>query len=267
MTFWDRFVFWVYLGMRDTLPAGRDGAARILNLACARGRLTPAALNDLSLLLSLACCPTDSPAWAAARQEAERRQLAARPHALWPALRRINPPPLTDLLEVGRPSESLLRTLIFRALIEGGEGEVLANLCQFLGRLYLADPAGQRPQAVRLIIQALPRYYHIPLGTVNFSCRLYASVLLSLRLDTDPLPSAFAPGPRPAWFTALHPDEQWFTCRCLDSLSEPDLMLLYLQCYARLTVGQIARVWQHANRTWTPDRIALELERCWDVIL
>jgi hypothetical protein len=36
MTFWDRFVLWLYLGMRDTLPVGRDAAARIFNQALAR---------------------------------------------------------------------------------------------------------------------------------------------------------------------------------------------------------------------------------------
>src|SRR5262249_42865514 len=148
-------------------------AGRILNQAFARGRLVSGALNDLSILLLLAGCPPGSPAWTAATQEARRRNLATRPHVVTQLLRTINPPPLTDFLEVGRPKEPLLRSLVFRALIEAPASEVLANLCRFLGRLALADLLSQRPRAVRLIIEALPAYYRLPLGVTDFPGHLY----------------------------------------------------------------------------------------------
>jgi hypothetical protein len=33
MTFWDRFVLWLYVTLADTLPVGRDALGRLLTLA------------------------------------------------------------------------------------------------------------------------------------------------------------------------------------------------------------------------------------------
>src|SRR5438067_1319343 len=57
MSFWDRFVLRVYLGLGGTLPAGRDAVGRLFDLALTRGDLNPAGLSDTSVLILLPPAP------------------------------------------------------------------------------------------------------------------------------------------------------------------------------------------------------------------
>jgi hypothetical protein len=263
MAFWDRFVLWLYASMAESLPVGRNALGRVLALAFLRGRLAPASLNDLSLLLILATSPGGAPLRTPAEREVAQRRLVRQARRVGQLLQAIRPPQVADLLEIGRP-QPLLRGLVGEALVAS---EFFANLCTFLGRLFLRDPAGERSQAVRFLVQAAALYYRIPQGTVDFTCRLYHHVLRNLRPGHEVLPSMIPSGPQPGWFTALDVDEQQFLDRCLTRLPEPDLVRLYLQFYARLTVAQITHVQQQADRRWTPDQVALRLEQCWQTVL
>jgi hypothetical protein len=258
MTFWDRFVLWLYVTMADTLPVGRDALGRLLALAFQRGRFSVASLNDLSLLLILAACPAEAPLRTAAEQEATRRSLVRHPRRLWQLLQAIQPPRVADLLEIGRP-QPLLRGLVAEVLLSS---RLLYNLCKFLGRIFLRDPGEERTRAARFIVQAGGLYYRTPQGTVDFSCRLYRHMLANMRPDDEALPSLVPPG-----FTARDADEQQYLERCLLWLPEPDLVRLYLQFYARLTVEQIACVLQQADAPWTPDQVVLRLEQAWQTVL
>ena len=140
MTFWDRFVLWVYLGMADWVPVPRATAGHIFEQALQRGRLQLASLNDLSVLLLLACAPPNSPVGAAAQADALRRDLPARSRGVSGILRAIARPQPNDLLEVGRAPVKRLRRLVFRVLCDPSASSVLTNLCQFLGWLTLTDP-------------------------------------------------------------------------------------------------------------------------------
>jgi hypothetical protein len=209
--------------------------------------------------LILAACPPAAPVRTAAEEEVNRRRLVRNPQRLWPLLQAIRPPQVADLLEIGRPPQPLLRALVAEVLLSS---PLLYNLCQFLGRMFLRDPAGEQTRAARFLVQATGLYYRTPQGTVDFPCRLYRHVLANLRSDDEALPSSIPPG-----FTAPDDDERQFLERCLLWLPEPDLERLYLQFYPRLTVGQIACVLQQADQTWTADQAVLRLEQAWQTVL
>src|SRR5205085_1535438 len=92
-------------------------------------------------------------------------------------------------------------------------------------------------------------------------------VLLQLRLNDKALPSALPASQRPPWLAALDHDEQHLLRCCLAWLSEPDVVLLYLQFYARLTAGQMAQALQPLFPKWTPDHVVGRLAPCWEVVL
>jgi hypothetical protein len=264
MTFWDRFVLWLYAGLAGTVPVGRDTAARLFGLAFQQGRLMPAFLNDLSLLLLLASGPAGSPLHTAADAEATGRGLLQQPQRLRQLLQALQPERLTDLLELGRSGQPLWRAALVQTL---PHCEVVSHLCDFLGRLFLVESDSRRSQADRLVLEALTRYYRSPPGTVAFSCRLYQHVLQELRPQQVVLPSVLPASPRPAWFSALDADEQILIQRCLSWLSEPDMTLLYLNVYARLDAKEVASVLNRQQRGWTADRVAGRLELCWQTVL
>jgi hypothetical protein len=263
MSFWNRFVVCLYRGFAGTVPVGRDAAARLITFAHQQGRLPPLSLNDLSLLLILAIGHAGAPLRNAVELEINRRQLVLRPKRLWALLQAIRPPQVADVLEVGR-SQPVLRALAGEVLLSS---DLLNNLATFLGHLFLRDPGGEYTPAGRFLVQTAGLYYHIPQGTMDFVCRLYRHVLPRVRLDDEALPSAFPPGPWPAWFAGLDVEEQQFLARCLALLPEPDLELLYLHFYGRLTVAQIACVQQQADPSWTADQVARRLEQSWMTVL
>jgi len=269
MVFWDRFVHFVYFGMADSVPLPRATAGRIFEEALRRGRLQVASLNDLSVMLLLACDSSNTFVTTAAQAEALRRTpLSVQPN-MWRLLQRFSTPSrLTDLLEVGRAPVPQLRVLALGTLIGGVAGEVLTNLCRFLGRLYLADPEDQLSRAVQLIHKALIAYYRLPLDTVDFLALLYRHVLADIKPKTQPLPGSWPTGGLPDWTVEdLDPDEFDFLDRCLRRLKPSGRVLLALQVYARLNVEQIAAVWQGVNQKWTADQVAKGLEQCWKAVL
>jgi hypothetical protein len=264
MTFWDRFVLRLCVGLADTVPVGRGVAAGLFALAFGQGRLMPAFLNDLSLLLLLAGSSGGSPVHTAAAGEGARRGLPRQPRRLWELLQAIRPDRLTDLLELGRSGQPVWRSVLAQALLRS---DVVSDLADFLGRLSLVEPDSRRNEAQRLVLQAAGLYYGIPQGTMTFPCRLYRHVLHELRQDQTALPSVLPPGPRPAWLTALDADEQMLIDRCLLWLSEPDVTLLYLHFYGRLDSEQMACVLNARKGTWTADQVARRLEQCWQTVL
>jgi hypothetical protein len=225
MTFGDRFVLWLYASMAETLPVGRDALDRLLDLAFQRGRLAPALLNDLSILLILAASPAGSPLRIAKEQEEQRRRLVRHPQRMLQLLQAIRPPHVAAFLDIGRP-QPLLRGVVAQGLLGT---ELFPNLCTFMGRMFLRNPEEERTRARQFLVQATGLYYGFSQGTMDYSCGLYRHVLPRLRPDDEALPAVFPAGPQPAWFTDLDADEQQFLGRCLTLLPEPALERLYLQ--------------------------------------
>jgi hypothetical protein len=170
------------------------------------------------------------------------------------------------LLELARPRGTGGRILL-GVLADVPESEVFRNLSEFLGRLFLRDPVDQQAQALRLLVRGTRLYLDIPAGTVDYLGRLYRHVLLNIRPAEEPLPAVLPGDPRPPWFSALEQAEQQFIEHALAWLSEPDVVLLYLQMYGRLTAAQIAAAFHEHGRLWTPDRVIRRLEQCWGVVL
>jgi hypothetical protein len=283
MTFRDRFILRLYYTFGDTLPVGRDVAGRLFALAMARGRFTPAQLNDLSLLLLLAILPNGSSWRSPIEQEVLRRDLHQQPWRVWQLLQTSVPPRLTEVLETARsqgPAVVLFRNLLAAILSGLDLAAIEINLSTFLGRLRLEDPNDRQPEARASLFWALRRHVTIPLGTVDFRCCLYLRVLNRVMQPGQPVPDT-QPGTSPPWFSQLEQSERELLGRCLEYLStarrngppssaaevEADLLLLYVQLYAQLTVEQIAGVLRYADANVTADQIALALERAWNAVL
>jgi hypothetical protein len=267
MNFWDRFVLCLYYGLSETLPVGRDVAASLFGEAFLRGRLMPAQLNDLSLLLLLGVCPAGSPIQPDAEQAAFGRGLHQQPGHAWALLSASRPTRLQELLELGRLPAPSFRVLVASVLAHPNLAEVYNNLCEGLGRLLLVDPVSQQQAAQAYLFRAIRRYVAMPLGTMEFTCLLYLDVLARIRPPGTPLPSALPAGVPPGWFAALASDEQGVIQRCLAHLTEAEWVFLAVQLYGRLTVEQIACVLRQSDATITADQVARELERAWLKVL
>ncbi len=267
MPFWDRFILWVYLGLADTLHAGRDAVRRLFDRAFGLGRLNLAGLNDLSILLLLAGGRPGTAVHSAAEQEADRRQLQGRPQHVWRLLDQVRPPRLTELLELGRP-RGLISGRILVGVLTDTPGHVLRNnLAEFLSRLFLEPPSAREAQAMQLTMRGVVRYYAIPPGTIEFLCFFYRHVFFALRMGDLVFPSAVPAGPSREWFATLPAEEQAFLQRCVLDLPQTDMLLLYLHFYARLTAEEIACVYENADPTWSPQRVVDRVESGWGVFL
>jgi hypothetical protein len=267
VAFWDRFVLALYFGLAQRLPAGRGAALRILD-AIARGRLSLSSLNDTSLVLLLALLPEGSPH----RREVVSRlgppRLTLAPPQLISVLRNVAPPRLAELVEIARPPGPQVRAAALNALMATNLG-LIEGLALYLCRLFLFDPShpALRNLVARLIVEATQRYVRIPLGTMDYLTWGYRVVRVRTRSPEMPLPSGFPPGPRPAWFMALSPEEQRFIDDCLHYLPEPAVDLLYLHFYALLNVEQIVGALHLVRPHGAADAVVRRLEESWGVIL
>lgn len=258
MNFWDRFVLRVYLGFVHTLPVGRDTAAGLFDFAYGRERLATDRLSDGSLLLLLAGAGRDAPVRAAALAEAVRRQLPRRPDDVRRWLATLRPARADDLLEINRPHEAHTAQLVANALTSPPGDDLWVGLMEFLGRLYRTQPVAQRTLATRLLLEAV-RLYHAKfprVGTVNFPPLLYRHVLGRLGVGARRLPNTQGE-PVPVV------DEQTFLDRCGIFFSDVQQVFLFLHCYARLDVEQLAEVLRYTDDSWTADLVSQELNRLW----
>jgi hypothetical protein len=139
-------------------------------------------------------------------------------------------------------------------------------LARFLDRLYLEPPGSLKDAAVRLIVQALGSFYRIPLGTIDFHCRLYRHVLQSLPSGDDAPPQELPPI-TPEWLSELDATERRLLETCLAELSWDERVAVYLCFDARLTVRQIRCVLRAETPTASDEQIVRTLESSWERIL
>jgi hypothetical protein len=216
MPFWDRFVLALYFGLAQHLPAGRDAALRILDRAIERERLSLFCLNDTSLLLLLALLPETSPHRATAAGLVVAHQPHLGPVQVLQRLRAARPARVVDLVEMSRSPGWQLRQLVLDALCAPDQLGLIENLCLYLGRYYLLDPARLelRGLASGLIAEGTRQYYAAPLGAADYEALLYRRVYCQTTSPAQPPPTAIPACP-PDWFVALDPEEQQFLRDCL----------------------------------------------------
>jgi hypothetical protein len=269
MPFWDRFVLALYFGLAQHLPLGRDAALRILERAIARRRLALAALSDTSLLLLLALFPATSPHRPAVEGLVTDRGLLQDPAHLIQRLQAVIRRRTTELTEIARAPAPAVRQVVITALVEPAQLGLIEELCLYLGRLHLLDPASPelRNIAAGLLPRATRRYLGIPPGTVDFVGWVYRVARAETRSPEEPLPSDFPPGPPPGWFQGLEPDEQRFIDPGLLHLPEEAVDLLCLHFYAGLTVEQIVGALRLLQRRGAADAVVCRLEESWLVLL
>jgi len=259
----------LHFGLATNLPPGRDAALRILDRALARNRLSLANLNNTSLLLLLALLPGTSAHRPAVAALVAARGLQQVPDEVVRLLQSVVPPRLDELVEISRPPGPHLRQLALSALYLPEPVGLLDDLCLYLGRLQLIDPARPpfRNLASGLIAEATSRYSRIPIGTVDYRAWLYRVVRLRTQPPANALPIALPPGPQSAWFGTLTAEEQQFLDTCWRDLPEPALDMLYLHFYARLSVEQISGALQLRQPDRALDAIVRRLEESWDLVL
>lgn len=264
MPFWDRFALWVYLGLADVQPVGRDAAARLFGQAYASGQLDFGAANDLTVLLAAGVCCPGGPVRLAAEAEFHRRRLGTEYDRVRLMQRTLTEPRLTEILELNRPHRAATAQLLTGALTAAPGHEVWINLADFLSRVLVADPPAARARATAVLLSALQRYYRFPVGTVDFVSLLYRHACGHLGVGAA-LPVY---GTEPQMLAAVpDPTERTFLVRCGTHLSDADRVLLFMHFYGRLTAGQIAGALCFAGSTWTADEVAAEVERCWVAVL
>lgn len=267
MPFWDRFVLWVYLGLAEVLPVGRDAVARLCERAHRSRqphRLDLGHANDLTVLLVAGTCRPGRPARIAAEAEFASRHLSTEYDRVRALLQHLQPPRVTELLELKRPHHALPAQLLYGVMTAEPGHEILLNLVDFLSKIRVATPAATRREAVTSLLGAITRYYRFPMGTIDFFSLLYRHACGYLQIGTPPLP-AFVPS-HPLLLEIPDADEREFLLRC-GRLTETDRVLLYLNFYARLTAEQIAGMLRFSDPTWTADRVVIEIERCWNAVL
>ncbi len=259
--FWDLVIRRLHSTFGEAHPHGPGAAFRILALAYQQQRFNPVTLRDLSILLLVLTCPSNSALRARADQEFLRRGLHLLPARtrMGEALRSANPSPPREwfgLMLRGTPHQrALAADLVLR--------HFGPRLAVFLGRLLLTDAAAQRAPAVQGVVQALGRFARIPPGTVDLACYLYRRVLGKLPAAAPPA-ARLAP-PLPAWLAALADDERRFLTGSL-ALAPADRTAVLLSLYAGLSARQIACVLS-VSKSWTEDQVIGHLAPCWENIL
>jgi hypothetical protein len=166
MPFWDRFVLALYFGLAQHLPQGRDATLRVLDRAIARERLSLAALSDTSLLLLLALLPATSPHRPAVEGLVTDRDLLQDPAHLIQLLQAVIRRRATELIEIARAPVPAVRQIVISALAAPAELGLIEELCLYLGRLHLLNPASPQMHniATGLLARATRRYLGIPAG-------------------------------------------------------------------------------------------------------
>lgn len=265
MPFWDRFVLWVYLGLADVLPVGRDAVNRLFERIYASGQLDLRLANDLTVLLVAGACRPGGPARLAAEAQIGSRQLGRQYERVRSLLRTLAAPRLTEILELNRPHRAVAAQLLTGVLASDPGHETWTNLTEFLSRINAAAPGTVRGRATNNLLGAIQRYFRFPLGTVGYVSLLYRHACGYLGIGTAALPVY---GSDPAAMAAVADQaERTFLVRCGTQLTDADRVLLFVHFYGRLTADQLAGMLQFTDPTWTPDLVAAEVERCWIAVL
>lgn len=266
MPFWDRFALWVYLGLADLLPVGRDVVVRLFEHAYTAGHLDITHANPVTLLLISGVCRPGSPVRVAAEAQIARRRLTTQYDLVRGIQRGFIAPRLTEVLEANRPHRAVMAQLLIGVLTNPPGHEVWINLTEYLLRINPEDPVMIRNRVTHHLTGAIQRYYRAPIGTYDFLGLLYRHANGFLGVGVAALP-VYGAGS-----TELDEvedaDEQAFLLRCGLHLTDTDRMLLFMHLYGRLTVNQIAASLRFSGiRGCTPDWVASEIERCWMIVL
>jgi len=265
MPFWDRFTLWVYLGLADVLPVGRDAVGRLFEHAHGAGQLDLTQANDLTVLLVAGVCRPGDPSRLAAEGQINHRGLNTQYVRIRGIQHALAEPRLTEILEVNRPHRAVTAQLLTGVLTNAPGHEAWTNLTEFLSRINATEQSAVRGRVIHNLLGATKRYYRFPLGTVNFVSLLYRHACGYLGVGATTLPVYAADSPI---LTAI-PDqaERAFLVRCGTRLTDSDRVLLYMHFYGRMTADQIAGTLRFSDPTWTPDLVATEVERCWLAVL
>jgi hypothetical protein len=266
MSFGDRLVLALYFGHAQYVPWGREAALRLLDVAVARGRLSPAGLSDTSLVLLLALLPSNSPHRPAVEGLVTSRGLHQNPAEL-ARLSQAAPARLAELVAIQGASGRPLRDAALGALLAPNGLLLVENLRLYLARRFLINPNDPELDSLvtTLINQATERFARIPPGTVDYLGWLYRVVQWETRPGVD-LPGLSPPALGPDWYQALPADEQHFINAYLD-LDDRPADLLHLHFSALLNVQQIVEALHEGPQPPTAEAVVRRLEECWNVVL
>jgi hypothetical protein len=265
MPFWDRFALWVYLGLADLHPVGRDAVVRLFGHAYSAECLNLTHSNPITLLLIAGVCPPESAVRVTAEAQLIHRRLNTEYDLVRGIQRSLAGPRVTEILEVNRPHRAVMAQLLTGVLMNHPGNEVWTNLTEYLSRIDQAAPDVVRARVTNRIIGAVQRYYRFPIGTIDFMGLLYRHANGYLGIGQVSLPVYESGSAR--LDEIEDGEEQAFLVRCGVRLSDADRVLLFMHFYGRLTVEQIAASLRLADPTWTADLVASEIERCWIAVL
>jgi hypothetical protein len=265
MSFWDRFILWVFLGLVDVRPLGTEAVARLFQLAFERGFLDLGSLTDASLLFLLSGSCANTPVANAARAETQTRNLHQQANLIREIFTVARLPNATPLVEIGREVDAVLRSLVWNALRDAGGSDLERSLHAVLLHLYPHIPFNERDNLVlRCLRLGLNRYYAIPAGTEEFPSILFRELIRQFGNVLWIIPPE--QGQAPSLGAHANP-EQAFLARCRSLLSPPDRLFLFMHFFGGLSATQMSRCLCVVDNIWTPDHVVAHLLRLWDEIL
>jgi hypothetical protein len=271
--FWDRLLRRIYYTFRESLSDDLTPAAQIVSHAHQLGLLNLVALDDLSILLLTLMCPWGTLLRQQADAEFLGRGLHFQPEHVWQLLSTSPPPRLDEILALGHggippgradPCIPHRRGVVIYILCSEHPEFCLETLQQFLARLYFEDPSLHQRRAFDLLVQALARFQSIPLGTIDFHCRLYRHFFLHPN-QPAPLPVVYPAPPGPAWLEILDLSERQFLQASL-GLPVAQRILIYLAFYGQLNLYQIRCVLASHQR-YTKAEVIAHLLGSWQLVL
>ena len=254
--FWDTFVFRVCMGLNEGFFPGFRRATVVLHFAYGKAFFNVPQLTDLSILLIVLTCPTNSQLHQEAAREYLRRKLPR--HQEWAVLREALAPRMTDLYLLGYFGDPRQRAVVARVV----HTLYLPPLARFLARLALEDDTVARVFGTPFLNPTLTALTYDEIVRDEFLCQLYLRVLSSPWPNADQLPIH-----PPAWWGNTEVAERTFLECCLARLSPGERCALYLSFHAQLSAEQIACVFQPVITGLEQRHVVDWLSHAWEEVL
>jgi hypothetical protein len=264
MSFWDRVIFRMTLGLGEGHQPGFRTAALLLCRAHHNRQLPLASLNDLSLLLVLFVCPSDSAVHQAALGEFQRRNRS--PLDCWEVLREALRPNLGDFHAL-----AYHRAPRQRSLVESAYALLyVPALAIFLSRMALIELPEAAASARLRFHEVFPQIEpgvpsaHEPVSLDDgLLIGVYARELQAGR----PIPSTWSVE-SPGWLATVPVEERRFLEFCWEALDYDLRCLLFLSFYAELNVRQITQILISAGDDHcSPEEVVANLDWIWRKVL